>query len=123
MQPTPKWRLVTRVLGLPQLIRKADREGLSDLGFSDETIEKLTQAVCCGPVSFPNYALTNNSANIRRLERRLADLQKASTEETTREEFLGRIRLVDNVEDNPLQIFFPEIPSEAIRREPKSNGR
>jgi hypothetical protein len=85
MQPTPKWRLVTRVLGLLQLIRKADREGLSDLGFSDETIE--------------------------------------STEETTREEFLGRIRLVDNVEDNPLQIFFPEIPSEAIRREPKSNGR
>ena len=31
-------------------------------------------------------------------------------------------RLIDNVEDNRLQIFFPEIPSEATRRELKSNG-
>ena len=30
--------------------------------------------------------------------------------------------LVDNVEANRLQIFFPEIPSEEIRRELKRNG-
>jgi hypothetical protein len=86
-----------------QLIRKADRDGLAGLGF-------------------PNYALTNNSANIRRLEKRLALLQKAQSDVTTEEEFPGRIRLVDNVEDNRLQIFFPEVPSEAIRRDLKSNG-
>jgi hypothetical protein len=102
-----------------QLIRKADREGLSDLGFSKETIEKLLHADCCGRIGFPNHALANNSANIRRLEKRLADLQKSQIAE---EEFPGGVRLVDNVEDNRLQIFFPEIPSEAIRRELKSNG-
>ena len=52
----------------------------------------------------------------------MADLQKAQSAETTEEEFPGGVRLVDNVEDNRLQIFFPEIPSEAIRGELKSNG-
>src|SRR5260370_41947399 len=49
------------------LIRKADRDGLADLGFCDETIAKLFKADFAGRVGFPNYALTNNSANIRRL--------------------------------------------------------
>jgi hypothetical protein len=105
-----------------QLIRKADRDGLADLGFSDDTIAKLFHANFTGRLGFPNYALTNNSANIRRLEKRLALLQKAQSDVTTEEEFPGRIRLVDNVEDNRLQIFFPEVPSEAIRRDLKSNG-
>ena len=83
---------------------------------------KTLQSGFCRGVGFPNYALTNNSANIRRLEKRLAILQKAQSDETTEEKFPGGIRLVDNVEDNRLQIFFPEIPSEALRRELKSNG-
>jgi hypothetical protein len=62
-----------------QLIRKADREGLADLGFSDEAIAKLLIEDFAGRVGFPNYALTNNSANIRRLEKRLAAIQNAST--------------------------------------------
>ena len=104
------------------LIRKADRDGLADLGFSDETIANLFKTDFAGRVGFPNYAVTNNSANIRRLEKRLADLQNAQSAETTEEEYPGGVRLVDNVEDNRLQIFFPEIPSEVIRRELKSNG-
>jgi len=70
-----------------QLIRKADREGLADLGFSEETITKLFSQDYAGRVGFPNYALTNNSANIRRLEKRLADLQQAQSDVTTEEEF------------------------------------
>ena len=105
-----------------QLIRKADREGLADLGFSDEAIEKLFQADWCGRIGFPDYALKNNSANIRRLEKRLAGLQKATSEETSEVEFPDGIRLVDNVEENRLQIFFPGIPAESVRRELKQHG-
>ena len=105
-----------------QLIRKADREGLADLGFSDEAIAKLFTQDFAGRVGFPNYALTNNSANIRRLEKRLAAIQNAQHDETTEEQFASGVRLVDNVEANRLQIFFPEIPSELIRRELKRNG-
>jgi hypothetical protein len=34
------------------VIRRANREGLSDLGFSDEAIEKLFQADWCGRIGF-----------------------------------------------------------------------
>jgi uncharacterized protein DUF3560 len=105
-----------------RLIRKADREGLADLGFSEETITRLFSQDYTGRVGFPNYALTNNSANIRRLEKRLAAIQNAQHDESTEEQFPGDVRLVDNVEANRLQIFFPEIPSEEIRRELKRNG-
>jgi hypothetical protein len=105
-----------------QLIRKADREGLADLGFSDKAIAKLFTQDFAGRVGFPNYVLTNNSANIRRLERRLAAIQNTEHDETTEERFAGGVRLVDNVEANRLQIFFPVIPSELIRRELKRNG-
>jgi hypothetical protein len=56
-------------------IRKADREGLADLGFSEETITKLFAQDFAGRAGFPNYTLANNSANIRRLEKRLAAIQ------------------------------------------------
>ena len=65
------------------LIRKADREGLADLGFSEETIAKLFAQDFAGRAGFPNYALANNSANIRRLEKRLAAIQNAQHDETT----------------------------------------
>src|SRR5271170_3696358 len=104
------------------LLRKADREGLADLGFSEETIAKLFAQDFAGRAGFPNYALANNSANIRRLEKRVAAIQNAQHDETTEEQFPGGVRLVDNVEANRLQIFFPEIPSEEIRRELKRNG-
>ena len=104
------------------LIRKADREGLADLGFSEETITKLFAQDFAGRAGFPNYALANNSANIRRLEKRLAVIQNAQHDETIEEQFPGGVRLVDNVEVNRLQIFFPEIPPEGIRRELKRNG-
>ena len=105
-----------------QLIREADREGLADLGFSEETITKLFSQDYAGRVGFPNYALTNNSANIRRLEKRLAAIQNTQNDETTEERFTNGVCLVDNVEANRLQIFFPDIPSEEIRRELKRNG-
>jgi hypothetical protein len=94
------------------LIRKADREGLPDLGFSEETIANLFAQDLAGRAGFPNYALANTSANIRRLEKRLAVIQNAQHDETTEEQFPGGERLVDNVEANGLQIFFPEIPPE-----------
>ena len=75
-----------------QLIRKADREGLADLGFSEETITKLFSQDYAGRVGFPNYALTNNSANIRRLEKRLAAIQNTKNDETTKPRKSGLLK-------------------------------
>jgi hypothetical protein len=105
-----------------QLIRKDDREGLADLGFSGEVIERLFVADFAGRTGFPRFELTNNPASIRRLEKRLAQIQQAQSEETTETLFPEGVRLVDNVEANRLQIFFPEIPAEDLRRQLRQNG-
>jgi len=65
-----------------ELICEEDREGLADLGFSDNAIAKLLNADLAGRRGFPVSALKSNVANIRRLQRRLADLQKAQSDET-----------------------------------------
>jgi hypothetical protein len=105
-----------------QLIRKADREGLADLGFSEETIAKLFAQDFAGRTGFPNYALTNNSANIRRLEKRLAAIQNAQDNETTEEQFPGGVRLVDNVEANRLQIFSLRSPQKRSAENSNATG-
>jgi hypothetical protein len=65
-----------------ELICEEDREGLADLGFSDNAIAKLLNTDLAGRRGFPVSALKSNSANIRRLQKRLADLQKAQSDET-----------------------------------------
>jgi hypothetical protein len=105
-----------------QLIHKADREGLADLGFSEETIAKLFTQDFAGRTGFPNYALTNNSANIRRLEKRLAAIQNAQDNETTEEQLPGGVRLVDNVEANRLQIFSLRFPRKRSAENSNATG-
>jgi hypothetical protein len=77
-----------------RLVRKQDKEGLADLGFSETAIAKLFTPDFCGRIGFPSYALTNNGANIRRLKQRLEQLEKAETEQTTETELGEGVRLV-----------------------------
>jgi hypothetical protein len=66
----------------------------ADLGFSEETIAKLFAQDFGGRAGFPNYTLANNSANIRRLEKRLAVIQNAQHDETTEEQLPDGVPLV-----------------------------
>ena len=83
---------------------------------------RLFEPDFCGRVGFPSYKLTNNNANIRTAKKRLEQLQKQETQETTEKELTNGIRIVDNVEDNRLQIFFPGKPTDEIRENLKSYG-
>lgn len=82
---------------------------------------RLLEPDYCGRLGFPSFKLTNNNANLRTARQRLEHLQKQETQETTEKDING-IRIVDNVEDNRLQIFFPDKPSEEIRGKLKSWG-
>ena len=65
----------------------------------------------CGRIGFPDYALTNNLANIKRMRERLAELEakaKATTKEIERPD---GIRVVHNADIDRLQIFFPGKPA------------
>lgn len=104
-----------------KLVRKQDRPGLTELGFTDKQIDGLFTPDFCGRRGFPDYLTTNNSANIRRLKERLKTLAAHANDETTEKEVNG-ITITDNVEAGRLQIFFPGKPDEAIRTQLKRHG-
>ena len=98
------------------------RQDLRQAGISEGQIAKLFEPDCCGRYGFPDYALQNNNAEIHRLEARIALLQRNATRGTIEKEEVNGIRVVENVEENRFQVFFPSIPSPAVRSELKSRG-
>ena len=71
------------------------------------------------PVPYPSFHLSNNNANIHRVEQRIDDLKN-------RGDFVGWAfpggRAEINEGENRLQLFFDEKPAEEQRRELKHNG-
>ena len=93
---------------------------LMDLGLKESTAIEAMQPVY-GRLGLPGWRLTNNNANIRTVRQRIEYLEKLETIKSSEEKING-IRLVVSSEDNRVQIFFPGIPEEEVRKELKSNG-
>lgn len=70
----------------------------------------------------PSYRLTNNNANIRRIQKRIAQLEQNATREHKEIEYANGVKLIQNVEENRLQIIFPGKPDEDTRKKLKSYG-
>lgn len=66
------------------------------------------------PTPFPSYALTNNSAEMRRVKQRIEELSRTS-EAATAEVDHGICKVVENVGENRIQLVFPGKPVEAVR--------
>lgn len=95
--------------------------GLVGLGLPESAACELLTPDYMGNIGFPGYRLQNNSANIRRMKKRIEQLERAAQDTTTEQEF-GDVQVIDNVEENRVQIIFPEKPSAEIRAKLKSNG-
>lgn len=72
-------------------------------------------------VTFESWRLTNNNANIRRIEERIKQIA-AMKEAESSEISVGDIRIVDNTEESRYQIFFPGKPSKETIAALKSHG-
>lgn len=96
-------------------------EELVKLGLKEPNAEELMKPDYCGRIGFASYSLTNNNANINRNKKRLKQLVKLESDETSEWEAKG-VRIVDSVEDNRLQMFFPGKPSDEIRKALKGKG-
>ena len=93
-----------------------------DFGLSAADIHKLLNPeYSYEKKGFQHYQLSNNSANIRRIKKRVAQLERTETEQTS-EQVMGEVKIVDSVEHNRLQIFFPDKPSAEVRTELKRGG-
>lgn len=93
-------------------------------GLSDEAADKLISDVQYHPWDrspFPAFALSNNSAEIRRLKGRIQKLTEAKELGYQGWEFDGG-RVVANSENNRLQVFFDEKPDEEVRQALKGQG-
>lgn len=96
-------------------------EALCRLGFERRNAEELFVPNCFGQIGFADFTIRNNGANIRRLKKRLESVSRLKST-PTKEYTIGEVRIVENTEANRLQVFFPEKPSEEVRKELKSNG-
>ena len=99
---------------------KGDRT-LRDMGYSDEQITELRKPDFCGRIGFPDYALKNNNANIRRIEGRIKKLREEKAQENQEQENQF-FRVVENTDIMRLQLFFNDKPDAGTRDVLKKNG-
>ncbi|MHC4105093.1 MAG: methyltransferase domain-containing protein, partial [Planctomycetota bacterium] len=92
-----------------------------DFEFSTAYAEEILKPDYMGREGFAPYQLQNNNANIKRMKERVVKLEKQQSDETTELE-IGDVQIIDNVEDNRVQIFFPGKPDTDVRKQLKQNG-
>ena len=76
----------------------------------------------CGRVGFASYQMTNNNANIKRMEKRIQALQVQDKAETKEYSIAGICDVIENTDENRLQVIFSGKPSSEIRKALKSHG-
>lgn len=85
---------------------------LRELNLSDETIKKLREPDCFGYIGFAHFELSNNNANIRRIEKRIEELKARQEREPVN---ICTSFYEYKVEDNRCQFIFEGKPSEEVR--------
>ena len=101
--------------------KEAGNDRLREMGYSEETIEELRKPDYLGRVGYPNFQLSNNNANVHRVEERLKRL-KAVKERGSSEQEYKTFKVVKNTEAMRYQIIFDGKPDAEIRTLLKSNG-
>jgi hypothetical protein len=99
---------------------------LMALGLSERQSGELLKSDSVGRYGFPDYALSNNGAEIRRVRTRIKGLAARSAD-IPREwrvtvPGVGDVRVIDNVEANRLQIVFGMKPPQQVRDAMKGRG-
>jgi len=78
---------------------------LVNLGIKETRAGQLFEKDFTGRPGFPDYVLTNNNANIRRMKQRLAELETSAAQKTVETEHNG-FSVIENTEENRIQIIF-----------------
>lgn len=91
------------------------------LSCSEAVAAKLLEPDFCGRIGFPDYAMKNNGANIRRIKGRIEQLSRRQSVDVERA-YSGGIRYREDVAENRVMFFFPGKPPEATREVLKGLG-
>ncbi|WP_113638526.1 DUF3560 domain-containing protein [Nubsella zeaxanthinifaciens] len=103
-------------------IKKKDKDGFLKIANATEKLwEELTTPNVMGYIGFASYSLSNNNANIRQVQNRIAQL-KNHAERQQIDKTINGISILENTEANRLQIIFEGKPSEETRKRLKARG-
>ena len=94
---------------------------LREMGYSELEINSLREPDLCGRIGYADYLLSNNNANIHRVESRLEHLKSVKGESTYEREY-GSFTIVKNIEAMRYQIVFKDKPPSETRDILKRNG-
>lgn len=103
-----------------KLIRKGDNAGLVALLGEGRAAEVLKPDFC-GRIGFADFELRNNNARIKQVEGRIKELESKQGMES-KELVINGVKVVQNVPDNRLQLFFEGKPTASIISMLKSHG-
>jgi hypothetical protein len=93
---------------------------LKEMGLSERLAEIVVRPDFAGRVGMADYELRNNGAEIRRTEKRTAELTERATHEAPPIEIYGDVRIEEA--ENRVRIYFPGKPAETVRSQLKSGG-
>lgn len=102
--------------------RDAQVSALRELGRTDDQIVELLTPDYMGRPGFPQYAITNNNANIRGMKQRLERLIESKSTPALEETKDGGIRVETCPADNRVRLFFPGKPDTETRTKLKKSG-
>lgn len=91
------------------------------LGMTEAQAAELLKPDFCGRIGFAPYSLQNSNANIRRVEQRIRELERAARNVTTERECDGYTYRED-ADENRVMFLFDGKPNAAIRAILKSHG-
>ncbi len=112
-----------------KIVRKAPKDKPTEekiaaivaLGLSEAMARELFSLDFRGRAGFASFELSNNNANIRRLQIRLKTITEAKQKKETTIEGKNA-RMEDCPADNRIRLFFPGKPDAEIRQQLKRNG-
>lgn len=102
-------------------IRKNDRDGLVELGFSEKEIEVLFKGDPLGRKGYAAFELTTNRTTARRIQERIKTLEKTRARDHVEQEGAGYTYREDPVE-NRIMFEFDGKPDVEIRQVLKSHA-
>jgi hypothetical protein len=103
-------------------IKKQDKEAFLKLAYgTPERWEEINTSHYIHGKGYPRYRLTNNGANIRRIEQRINQLKVQATKTIT-DKVVNGVRIFENTGANRLQLIFDCKPSAEVRQLLKAHG-
>lgn len=104
----------------------AQLAALVEQGYSEAIGLQLLKPDFCGRIGYPDYAISNNGANARRIKGRIEQLERRAAQVAANPEPIERevagVRMVEDPEANRLRLIFQGKPDAEIRATLKSNG-